>query len=403
MEKLQPQAVPSIAPLQPVLRPARRTFVKILSSGFLVAASTALSVYIHSSFLKTMVSEQVVGYLFTVAYALTFFAIQNYWRVIARFGNQNTLLGVVSLQMLCGILLASPIHPAVSIAAFVGMTMLTTINIINYDLWLEPFTRNEETGRVRGAFWTAVNLGFVASPLFTGALVSLYGFGPAYLASAVVLIPAWLIVFTGRNHDHAQVRYRQHQPILQLVRKIWRNKDMRGIFSISLMLYLFYAWMVIYTPLYLVRASMGWDEIGIMFTIMLLPFVLIEFPAGWLADHYLGETEMLTLGFALMGIAVLLMMKADTFLEFTLTLFLTRVGASLVEIMRESYFYKKVNAEDLDVINVFRNTASVGHLTAPILASALLLFGLDISDIFVVLGVLMIFCTGIPVTMEDTK
>lgn len=411
---VQPATQPTVAPSQPVVAPAlptlapgaapaKRTFPKILSTGFLVAASTALSLYIHSSFLKTIVPEAVVGYLFTLAYALTFFAIQNYWRLIARFGNQKVLLGIITLQMAAAILLASPIHDLISIAAFVVFVMTMTMNIINFDLWLEPLTNNEETGRVRGMFWTAVSLGFVVSPLLTGTLVSRFGFGAAFLSSAVVMIPAWVIIFSSLRDKQGVTQYRKHEPSGAMLGRIITNHDLRGVFVISLMLYAFYAWMVVYTPIYLVNAGLNWQEIGLLFMIMLIPFVIIDYPAGWLADKYLGETEMLTLGFAIMGVSVLLMLKADTFMEFALTLFFSRVGASLVEMMRETYFYKKVDAHDLDLIDAYRNTATVGNIIAPLIASFFLLSGVELSDLMVGLGVAMILCTGIPITMVDTK
>ena len=55
-----------------------------------------------------------------------------------------------------------------------------------------------------------------------------------------------------------------------------------------------YAWMVIYTPLHMLDLGFTWEEIGQIFTIMLIPFVLVEYPAGWLADKYIGETEMMS-------------------------------------------------------------------------------------------------------------
>ena len=58
---------------------------------------------------------------------------------------------------------------------------------------------------------------------------------------------------------------------------------------------------------------------------MLIPFVLIEYPAGWLADKYLGETEMLTLGFVIIGIAVLALLQAATFWQVMFVLFLSRI------------------------------------------------------------------------------
>lgn len=403
MDKIRPAVQPLLAPPSVAPQPNRRSFPSLVASGFLLSVSTALSIYIHSSFLKTLVPEEMVGYLFTLASALTFFVIYNYWRLVSRYGNHETLLAVVGLQMLSAIVLACNISPVTSIVAFVVFMILSTVSIINYDLWMEPMTRNVETGRIRGVFWTATNLGFLISPFMTGLLAERYGFGPAYLASAGVLIPAWVIIFISRNHRAPKTLYNPHQSTRAMLLRIVRSPNLRGIFAISTLLFVFYSLMVVYSPLFLIRAGLDWKEIGTIFTIMLLPFVLIEYPAGWLADNYIGETEMLTLGFSLVGISTLLMLKADRFSEFALTLFFSRVGASLVEIMRESYFYKQVDAEDLDLIEAFRNTVTIAYTFAPLFASFALLFGVTIKAVLATLGVVMLLATGIPVTMEDTK
>jgi MFS family permease len=171
---------------------------------------------------------------------------------------------------------------------------------------------------------------------------------------------------------------------------------------IAMLLYLFYSWMVIYTPIHLIETGFTWEQIGIIFTVMLVPFVVVEYPAGWLADRYLGETEMLTLGFAIMVLSVLALMFVTGYWMVMLVLFLSRVGASLVEIMRDTYFYKKVDEDDIDLVDLFRNTRSIAYVFGPFLASGILTLGYGIPQIFLVLAVLMFVGLLIPFHIEDT-
>ena len=65
--------------------------------------------------------------------------------------------------------------------------------------------------------------------------------------------------------------------------------------------------MVIYTPIYLhEHIGLPWSDIGIIFTIMLLPFVLFEFPAGKLADGKWGEKEPPIIGIILIAVSTAL-------------------------------------------------------------------------------------------------
>jgi len=312
----------------------------ILSSGFLAAASTALIAYINSSFLETIIPKQWIGYFFSIAYLVTLLVIQYYGRLITHFKNHVVLLTAFGGQILALLVMAWNPNPVLTLLAFVILIVGYNVTVINYDVLLEALTKDEETGRMRGIFWTAINLAFVVSPIIAGALVARFDFYIAYLLAAIVLLPSWLMIFfayKGNGHEH----FKKHDPVKKTIKRIWKNHNLRGIFVVAFVLYFFYAWMVIYTPLYLLELGFGWDEIGVMFTIMLIPFVLVEYPAGWLADKYFGETEMLTMGLSLMGLMVIALLFVSGFWPVVLVLFFSRVGASLVEIMRDTYFYKK--------------------------------------------------------------
>ena len=54
-------------------------------------------------------------------------------------------------------------------------------------------------------------------------------------------------------------------------------------------------------------------------------------------------------------------------------LLLTRVGAASVETLRDSYFYKKIDGRDVDLISFFRTTRAVAYLLATGLSAMLLI------------------------------
>src|SRR3972149_2289795 len=106
-----------------------------------------------------------------------------------------------------------------------------------------------------------------------------------------------------------------------------------------------------------------------MFTIMLLPFVIVQYPLGKLADK-IGEKELLNIGIIVMSFATLAIpfLGSANFFLWAGVLFLTRVGAAMVEAMTEIYFFKKINTEDSEVISFFRNTYPVAFIFAPLIA-----------------------------------
>ena len=163
--------------------------------------------------------------------------------------------------------------------------------------------------------------------------------------------------------------------------------------------------MVIYTPIYLHgNLGFGWDEIGIIFSIMLLPFVLVTFPLGKLSDK-IGEKKILALGFLIATGTVFTIpfIQEHSILIWALVLFATRVGAATIEIMSESHFFKIVKEEDVDEISFFRNTGPVSFIIAPLVAIPVLLYTPSFEFIFFALSAILLLGLFITLRLKDVK
>jgi MFS family permease len=162
--------------------------------------------------------------------------------------------------------------------------------------------------------------------------------------------------------------------------------------------------MVIYVPLYLIEyIHFDWKEIGALFTIMLLPFVLFEIPAGWISDKKLGEQEMMIGGFLIAtGAIVAIPFLHNAFLSWAVVLFISRVGASLVEVTTESYFFKKIGAKDSDLLSIFRMTRSVSYLVTPAIVVVTFL-ALSFQYSFLILALITLSGILFASRIRDTK
>ena len=163
--------------------------------------------------------------------------------------------------------------------------------------------------------------------------------------------------------------------------------------------------MIIYMPIYLHQhIGFSWSQIGLIFSIMLVPFVVLDFPLGKLSDK-IGEKKMLLIGFAIISLSVLAipLIKTQTLLFWTGILFLTRVGAATIEVMSESYFFKIVHEENADAISFFRNTAPLSFIIAPLCAIPVLLFIPSFEYIFFVLGAVLLLGLFTALRLKDVK
>lgn len=85
-------------------------------------------------------------------------------------------------------------------------------------------------------------------------------------------------------------------------------------------------------------------------------------------------------------------------------LFIGRTGASIVEAMSETYFFKQIEGRNAGLIGYFRRSRPLAFIVAPILASVLLEFNIiTLHTLFYVLAAIMIFASGYMFRLVDTK
>jgi MFS family permease len=184
-----------------------------------------------------------------------------------------------------------------------------------------------------------------------------------------------------------------------------KNNNLRPVFFSALSLQMFYSIAVLYIPIHLNQnLNIPWSELGWVFTIMLLAFIIIEWPAGILADRKLGEKEMMIAGNIIIATSCIsiYLNSSSSILIWTWLLLFSRVGAALCESMEEVYFFKQVTDRDLGLINLFRQTRTIGWLIGSSFA-AIILFFTNIPSLFLVMG-LIFFANGLLLKkIIDTK
>jgi MFS family permease len=185
-----------------------------------------------------------------------------------------------------------------------------------------------------------------------------------------------------------------------------KNSDYVKLFTANTILQIFYSWMVVYSIVYLNKViGFDWASIGIILTVMLIPFPIIEWPLGKLADMKYGEKEMMTMSFALLGLSTMALatITSNNLFLWSLALFITRIGAAGAEIMIETYFFKTVKPEDSGLLGFFRITRSLSYFIAPLVTGISLIFSKDQSFIFIILGIICLLAMIPSWTIRDTK
>ena len=389
--------------------PQKALFLLVYLTSFLYSFHYALPLYIQSSFISQFLpTEKAVGLIFSFAAIFTVLYTFLLPRILRRFGNYRSTLAIMGVEVATLLSLAffsdPNIAPFFTIASFVLFQVTSGAIFLHLDYFVEAFTDNEKTGSMRGIFMTVLNVAIAAAPFVAGLMLTDHDFWKIWVAAAVVMAFGFFIIAKYfRNYEDPHYVVHPFRATLKIVSG---SHDLHSIIFMHFLLSFFYVWMVIYTPIYLnthIGIAMN-DILGIIIPIALVPFILFEVFFGKLADTKYGEKEILTIGFIVMGIstASIFWVTTSSILLWAGLLFVTRTGASAVEAMTESYFYKKVGPEDAHLITFMRTTRATSYIIAPIIAFAILSF-FDIRYLFLILGVLMLSAVWFSLTIKDTR
>lgn len=376
---------------------AQKTLLTLVYlASLLYSLSYALPLYINSSFLHTFTStEKTVGLIFTAGAIASILGILVLPRIMRMFGNYRTTLGIVLLEIASLLVLGLAHNPIFVIGTFILNQALLNILYLNLNTFLTTFSGKDSTGGIHGIFLTVINGAVIAAPFLAGLLLTDSDFTEIYVAAAVFMAMVYLVLY--KNFRQFEDPTYKETSLLETSRIVWKNHNIHAIIVIQFLLNFFYTWMIIYTPIYLnerIGISMQ-DFLTFIIPIALIPFVAFQIVLGKIADNRLGEKEILVVGLVIMALAtgMLSFITSTSVLIWALALFLTRVGASAVEVMAESYFYKQVNPGDVHIITFMYVVRSSAYIVGPLLGSVALAF-IDYRLIFLVLGAIML--GGIP-------
>lgn len=370
--------------------------------SFLIGFSQATVVYVFSTYFKVSSGTENVGIFYFISYLFVLIFLLNLHKAVRKLGKSNVFYFSIIAKIIVMVFLIS-LPPAWYTIPFLALYMIFVALIwTSVDVILESFSADKVSGRVRGLHLTIFNAGFLFGPFISAALMSNIGFSGIFLFS--LIIDALVLIFSligFRNVNHI---FKQSLGVKDVILKVCKRKDIMRIYWVSFVLEFFYALMIIYTPIYLLDLGMSWQQIGFIFTIMLLPFVIIQYPVGILADKKTGEKELIVFAIIFMAFSTLsiFFLESKSLYVWGAVLFATRIGAALLEILRDSYFYKRIDGHDVDIINFFRTATPLGYTVAAFLSSVMLFF-LPLKYIFILIAMILFLSLYQAIKLEDNK
>lgn len=283
-------------------------------------------------------------------------------------------------------------NPLVISTSFILFTTTNTLVYFCIDIFIEHFSNPETVGKTRGLYLTILNIAWMISPLISVFLINQEGgykaiFILAFFMVSLMTIGLFFSVKTFKDKIYKKT------PFLETFKYLKTNHHMLAIVIINFILQFFFAWMVVYTPIYLFNhLNFNWRQIGIIFTIMLSPFVILGLPIGVLIDKYhVSKRNLLYAGFIIMicSTFIISFITTKSVIIWAFILFITRVGASLIETTSETYFFTHIKEEDAYLLGIFRDMNPVAYIIAPLIATSIFII-LPFKYLFIVLGLILI-------------
>lgn len=369
-----------------------RKIKRIYILSFIFTLHIALSAYVNSTFLTEIISEKFVGILYTISSLVTLFLLSKSVNILKNFGNRRLTLTFLLFNMLSLVGLITSKNPYIIAISFVTFTSTNTLVLFCIDIFIEHFGDPKKTGKTRGLYLTIINIAWMLCPLIAAFMITKEGGYRAIYILAFLMVSLMTIglVFSVKTFkDRTYIK----TPFLETFRYLKTNKNMMAVVAINFLLHFFFAWMVVYTPIYLIEhLKFSWDQLGVIFTIMLTPFVILGFPIGVLIDKYhFNKRNILYLGFIIIVIATasISFISSMSLVLWSMVLFMTRVGAGIIETTGEIYFFSHVNAEDAGLLSIYRDMLPLAYIIAPIIATIVFLI-LPFKSLFIVLGIIML-------------
>lgn len=384
---------------------------RLLTVGFLLtllyALHYAIPLYLLSTFLSQYLDTSHVSILYVTAYILTFLFIINLNKALYRFHNYHTAMTIIIIDLLATLGLAFATNIWMIGISFILFIICSALLFSIINLFIEQYKNGDaqaNTGTERGIFLTLLNLGFLISPLLISRLVDQDNFMPAFIASAVCLVPMIILI----KHYFADAPRPKYKSVsfADTFKKIRQDKNISGIMLTQFASESFVVMMVIYLPLYLYQTLHipTTHYLGFMLPLALLPLVVLPYEFGWLADKKIGEKELLITGLVVIGLVSIIFpfVRSNAVFIWAIILLFSRIGYSLVQTMSYSYFFKKVHATDVGSISIFSNIYTLANIFVTMTAAIIFSLGGNIMFLALFLAGLAIFALVKIRTLVDT-
>ncbi|MFH0853221.1 MAG: MFS transporter [bacterium] len=358
-----------------------------LGTIYVLSFLTSLGVAVIQPFLalyfETFVPLSFVGLLLSISYLISILANIFGARIIRLLHEQRVVIIALGGTALMLFLLGFVGHVAILIVIFSLYTFFITLIWFNIQLYIKHNSATDKLSGNEGKLGSIINLGFVLAPFIGGAIASRYDLPAVFIASAIFTLLGLILFAEIRPYDHEEIAV-PGSHFLQQIKNYFRDPELTKIYLTSFGLYFNYS-LWIFLPVYLLELGMSLASLGLLYSLTALPWVILEYPIGRLADKKSSLKGFLVAGFFLLAIVSFTFGILNELSWIIAALVVGVIGSSFIEMNSFSAFFKLAGHDNVERLSIFRTAMGLGQISGPLVAALILAQG-SLSFLFIFAG-----------------
>jgi len=279
------------------------------------------------------------------------------------------------------------------------LSVLTTIKswfelfaLITLSLFVRDFSNSKDFGENEGRYFKFQNIGYLIGPLVGGFLASQFGYEIVFILSAAIVLSGFVYFYNHQviKESVAIINMKRVSTVkfLENIKNYFRDPNRTKAYFMSFSLMGWFMVKRLYLPLYVVASGYLSTVTGIVMSLGIIPFILLEEKIGKYADEK-GIRIPVSSGFFIIAVALLLVFLCPfPIINFIIIIFAS-IGAAFVEPIQEYYLLKNTpKDQEEDLYGIYSTSTTMSSFLTPIVG-AIVLAVLPFKFVFLVFAILI--------------
>ncbi|MBO5833584.1 MAG: MFS transporter [Alphaproteobacteria bacterium] len=325
-------------------------------------------------------SSAIVG-VYVALYSVFCFVVGLFANEIFRqFSKTRVFYFVLLMLVVCYTMMSFSILPRTFIILDYTTGIATTLVGVMIPLFMSDFSKNIGMARLNSRYHLWANVGALFAPTVAVAIANHFDNRAAFFGSAMIYLACWMLFkYFGVVQEDKQVRAINPN---KTFKALWRNTvaffklpGMLRAYLVNFGYYSLRAMRVLYVPIVVIENGFSKDALGWVLTLGIIPYLLLSEMMGHLVRRF-GKNIWMFLGFG--SFAVLAALATVVTGVPLLAIFVAwQFSGALMESVHDLLFFDNTKkSQQTKYYGVFRTSANLPNVLAPILGAAMIaIFG----------------------------